>query len=108
MQQRDELIQVNDTGSSVSVCLLPGCGEHLIRTMLARECSVAMQSEDAHQALLEAMQNKFISESPTSSLVPAPFPYTQIRQPRTCLRETQLCTERIKLTNRCCVTEGMS
>uniref|UniRef100_A0A669CL28 Threonine aspartase 1 n=1 Tax=Oreochromis niloticus TaxID=8128 RepID=A0A669CL28_ORENI len=39
-----------------------GCGEHLIRTMLARECSAAMQSEDAHQALLEAMQNKFISE----------------------------------------------
>ncbi|XP_074532563.1 threonine aspartase 1 [Halichoeres trimaculatus] len=38
-----------------------GCGEHLIRTMLARECSSAMQSEDAHQALLEAMQNKFIS-----------------------------------------------
>ncbi|XP_054655611.1 threonine aspartase 1 [Dunckerocampus dactyliophorus] len=38
-----------------------GCGEHLIRTMLARECSTAMQSEDAHQALLEAMQNKFIS-----------------------------------------------
>lgn len=42
---------------------VPGCGEHLIRTMLARECSAAMQSEDAHQALLEAMQNKFISES---------------------------------------------
>ncbi|XP_061914467.1 threonine aspartase 1 [Entelurus aequoreus] len=38
-----------------------GCGEHLIRTMLARECSAAMQSKDAHQALLEAMQNKFIS-----------------------------------------------
>ncbi|CAB1423789.1 unnamed protein product [Pleuronectes platessa] len=38
-----------------------GCGEHLIRTMLARECSTAMQSEDAHQALLDAMQNKFIS-----------------------------------------------
>ncbi|KAK2922045.1 threonine aspartase 1 isoform X2 [Channa argus] len=38
-----------------------GCGEHLIRTMLAQECSAAMQSEDAHQALLEAMQNKFIS-----------------------------------------------
>ncbi|XP_031655480.1 threonine aspartase 1 isoform X1 [Oncorhynchus tshawytscha] len=38
-----------------------GCGEHLIRTMLARECSSAMQCEDAHQALLEAMQNKFIS-----------------------------------------------
>ncbi|XP_040035189.2 threonine aspartase 1 isoform X4 [Gasterosteus aculeatus] len=38
-----------------------GCGEHLIRTMLARECSAAVQSEDAHQALLEAMQNKFIS-----------------------------------------------
>uniref|UniRef100_A0A667YZE7 Threonine aspartase 1 n=1 Tax=Myripristis murdjan TaxID=586833 RepID=A0A667YZE7_9TELE len=38
-----------------------GCGEHLIRTMLARECSAAMQSEDAHQALLEAMQHKFIS-----------------------------------------------
>uniref|UniRef100_A0A3Q3G617 Threonine aspartase 1 n=1 Tax=Kryptolebias marmoratus TaxID=37003 RepID=A0A3Q3G617_KRYMA len=40
-----------------------GCGEHLIRTVLARECSAAMQSEDAHQALLEAMQNKFISDS---------------------------------------------
>ncbi|XP_047208356.1 threonine aspartase 1 isoform X4 [Girardinichthys multiradiatus] len=39
-----------------------GCGEHLIRTMLARECSAAMQSEDAHQALLEAMQNKFIND----------------------------------------------
>lgn len=38
-----------------------GCGEHLMRTMLARECSAAMQAEDAHQALLEAMQNKFIS-----------------------------------------------
>ncbi|KAJ8412742.1 hypothetical protein AAFF_G00116930 [Aldrovandia affinis] len=38
-----------------------GCGEHLIRTVLARECSAAMQSEDAHQALLETMQNKFIS-----------------------------------------------
>uniref|UniRef100_A0AAY5ELE1 Threonine aspartase 1 n=1 Tax=Electrophorus electricus TaxID=8005 RepID=A0AAY5ELE1_ELEEL len=37
-----------------------GCGEHLMRTMLARECSTAMQTEDAHQALLEAMQNKFI------------------------------------------------
>ncbi|KAJ8360349.1 hypothetical protein SKAU_G00168740 [Synaphobranchus kaupii] len=38
-----------------------GCGEHLIRTVLARECSTAVQSEDAHQALLETMQNKFIS-----------------------------------------------
>uniref|UniRef100_A0AAY4E854 Threonine aspartase 1 n=1 Tax=Denticeps clupeoides TaxID=299321 RepID=A0AAY4E854_9TELE len=38
-----------------------GCGEHLVRTMLARECSTAMQAEDAHQALLEAMQTKFIS-----------------------------------------------
>ncbi|CAL8257965.1 unnamed protein product [Lota lota] len=38
-----------------------GCGEHLIRTMLARECSAALQSEDAHQALLDAMQNQFIS-----------------------------------------------
>ncbi|XP_073690704.1 threonine aspartase 1 [Garra rufa] len=38
-----------------------GSGEHLIRTMLARECSTAMQTENAHQALLEAMQNKFIS-----------------------------------------------
>lgn len=55
------------------MCLLPGCGEHLIRTMLARECSAAMQSEDAHQALLEAMQNKFISESPTCSLIPTAF-----------------------------------
>ncbi|XP_051504657.1 threonine aspartase 1-like isoform X1 [Myxocyprinus asiaticus] len=38
-----------------------GSGEHLIRTMLAKECSTAMQAENAHQALLEAMQNKFIS-----------------------------------------------
>ncbi|MGH0123817.1 UNVERIFIED_CONTAM: hypothetical protein FKN15_029939 [Acipenser sinensis] len=38
-----------------------GCGEHLVRTMLARECSIALQSEDAHHALLETMQNKFIS-----------------------------------------------
>ncbi|KAJ8248060.1 hypothetical protein GJAV_G00237800 [Gymnothorax javanicus] len=38
-----------------------GCGEHLIRTVLARECSAAVQSDDAHQALLETMQNKFIS-----------------------------------------------
>ncbi|XP_048392646.1 threonine aspartase 1 isoform X3 [Stegostoma tigrinum] len=36
------------------------CGEHLVRTMLARECSVALQAEDAHQALLETMQKKFI------------------------------------------------
>lgn len=53
------------------VCVSPGCGEHLIRTMLARECSAAMQSEDAHQALLEAMQNKFISESASCSLMTA-------------------------------------
>lgn len=46
-------------------CFFPGCGEHLIRTMLARECSSAMQTEDAHRALLETMQNKFISECPT-------------------------------------------
>ncbi|XP_043399965.1 threonine aspartase 1 isoform X7 [Chelonia mydas] len=38
-----------------------GCGEHLVRTILARECSRALQTEDAHQALLETMQNKFIS-----------------------------------------------
>ncbi|KPP68170.1 threonine aspartase 1-like [Scleropages formosus] len=38
-----------------------GCGEHLMRTMLARECSASAQSEDAHQALLDTMQNKFIS-----------------------------------------------
>ncbi len=44
------------------VCIFAGSGEHLIRTMLARECSTAMQAENAHQALLEAMQNKFISE----------------------------------------------
>lgn len=58
----EELTHVHHTGSNVSVHLLSGCGEHLIRTMLARECSAAMQSEDAHRALLEAMQNKFISE----------------------------------------------
>ncbi|XP_078412592.1 threonine aspartase 1 isoform X4 [Cetorhinus maximus] len=39
-----------------------GCGEHLVRTMLARECSVALQAEDAHQALLETMQKKFVLE----------------------------------------------
>ncbi|XP_063104749.1 threonine aspartase 1 isoform X2 [Cavia porcellus] len=39
-----------------------GCGEHLVRTILARECSHALQAEDAHQALLETMQNKFIME----------------------------------------------
>uniref|UniRef100_A0A8C5MJT7 Taspase 1 n=1 Tax=Leptobrachium leishanense TaxID=445787 RepID=A0A8C5MJT7_9ANUR len=39
-----------------------GCGEHLVRTILARECSLALQAEDAHQALLESMQNKFIVE----------------------------------------------
>ncbi|XP_028611012.1 threonine aspartase 1 isoform X3 [Grammomys surdaster] len=39
-----------------------GCGEHLVRTILARECSRALQAEDAHQALLETMQNKFIME----------------------------------------------
>jgi len=44
------------------VCTVTGSGEHLIRTMLARECSTSMQTENAHQALLEAMQNKFISE----------------------------------------------
>ncbi|XP_043912146.1 threonine aspartase 1 isoform X2 [Protopterus annectens] len=38
-----------------------GCGEHLVRTLLARECSVALQAEDAHHALLETMQKKFIS-----------------------------------------------
>ncbi|XP_051000693.1 threonine aspartase 1 isoform X7 [Acomys russatus] len=38
-----------------------GCGEHLVRTILARECSHALQAEDAHQALLETMQSKFIS-----------------------------------------------
>ncbi|XP_063047724.1 threonine aspartase 1 isoform X2 [Engraulis encrasicolus] len=37
-----------------------GCGEHLMRTMLARECSSALQAEDAHHALLETMQTKFI------------------------------------------------
>ncbi|XP_025004378.1 threonine aspartase 1 isoform X6 [Gallus gallus] len=40
-----------------------GCGEHLVRTILARECSCALQTEDAHQALLETMQNKFIARS---------------------------------------------
>lgn len=33
-----------------------------MRTMLARECSTAMQADNAHQALLDAMQNKFIGE----------------------------------------------
>lgn len=51
----------NDMISYSTAVSTSGCGEHLIRTMLARECSSAVQSEDAHQALLEAMQNKFIS-----------------------------------------------
>lgn len=45
-----------------------GCGEHLVRTLLARECSCALQNEDAHQALLETMQNKFISKYIISKL----------------------------------------
>ncbi|XP_041108870.1 threonine aspartase 1 isoform X3 [Polyodon spathula] len=49
---------VNPYSTAVSTS---GCGEHLVRTMLARECSIALQSEDAHHALLETMQNKFIS-----------------------------------------------
>lgn len=69
MQQRIEFV----IHFYLCLCLWPGCGEHLIRTMLAQECSAAMQSEDAHQALLEAMQNKFISESPSCSPVHTPF-----------------------------------
>lgn len=38
-----------------------GCGEHLMKTMLSRECALAMQAEDAHQALLHTMQHKFIN-----------------------------------------------
>lgn len=45
-----------------AACVFLGCGEHLVRTLLARECSCALQNEDAHQALLETMQNKFISK----------------------------------------------
>ncbi|KAG9344286.1 hypothetical protein JZ751_010955 [Albula glossodonta] len=51
-----------------------GCGEHLVRTVLARECSMAVQSEDAHQALLETMQNKFISKNHYFALHPTPAP----------------------------------
>uniref|UniRef100_A0A8D0KP52 Taspase 1 n=1 Tax=Salvator merianae TaxID=96440 RepID=A0A8D0KP52_SALMN len=46
-----------------------GCGEHLVRTLLARECSCALQNEDAHQALLETMQNKFIAVSSFDSMI---------------------------------------
>lgn len=80
------------------VCPVPGCGEHLIRTMLARECSAAMQSEDAHQALLEAMQNKFISESPARCPITAAFPYARICQPRA-LFFCEKHIERIKQTD---------
>lgn len=68
MQQLKRHFKSSVSFACVCLCFLPGCGEHLIRTMLARECSAAMQSEDAHQALLEAMQNKFISKTHTSSL----------------------------------------
>ncbi|KAJ7405078.1 Threonine aspartase 1 [Willisornis vidua] len=47
---------LNQMNFSILAC----CGEHLVRTILARECSCALQTEDAHQALLETMQNKFI------------------------------------------------
>lgn len=60
--------RVDGPGLKLKLCFFvvsTGCGEHLIRTMLARECSTAMQAEDAHQALLEAMQNKFIGKTPT-------------------------------------------
>ncbi|XP_043992571.1 threonine aspartase 1 isoform X2 [Gambusia affinis] len=60
----ENVCNMNSYSTAVSTS---GCGEHLIRTMLARECSAAMQSEDAHQALLEAMQNKFISSPFLSS-----------------------------------------
>uniref|UniRef100_A0A4W3KKT7 Taspase, threonine aspartase, 1 n=1 Tax=Callorhinchus milii TaxID=7868 RepID=A0A4W3KKT7_CALMI len=52
----------NTGGSNVysTAVSTSGCGEHLVRTMLARECSVALQAEDAHQALLETMQKKFV------------------------------------------------
>ncbi|TRY56021.1 hypothetical protein DNTS_013853, partial [Danionella cerebrum] len=49
-----------DISSYSTAVSTSGSGEHLIRTMLARECSTAMQTENAHQALLDAMQKKFI------------------------------------------------
>lgn len=52
---------------------LVGCGEHLVRTILARECSHALQAEDAHQALLETMQNKFISKWNAETRTPCEY-----------------------------------
>lgn len=59
--------------SSVVFLGLVGCGEHLVRTILARECSHALQAEDAHQALLETMQNKFISKWNFGKRTPSPY-----------------------------------
>lgn len=59
--------------SSVVFLGLVGCGEHLVRTILARECSHALQAEDAHQALLETMQNKFISKCNFGKRTPSPY-----------------------------------
>uniref|UniRef100_A0A8C4NB21 Taspase, threonine aspartase, 1 n=1 Tax=Eptatretus burgeri TaxID=7764 RepID=A0A8C4NB21_EPTBU len=52
--------RANGTNAFSSASSTSGCGEQLVRTMLARECTCAMQKEDAHQAILETMQNKFI------------------------------------------------
>nr|XP_035962733.1 threonine aspartase 1 isoform X2 [Halichoerus grypus] len=52
-----------------------GCGEHLVRTILARECSHALQAEDAHQALLETMQNKFIRDLSRKKLLQLRSPF---------------------------------
>uniref|UniRef100_UPI00358F6773 threonine aspartase 1 isoform X2 n=1 Tax=Myxine glutinosa TaxID=7769 RepID=UPI00358F6773 len=52
--------RANGTNAFSSASSTSGCGEQLVRTMLARECTCAMQKEDAHQALLETMQDKFI------------------------------------------------
>lgn len=84
--------------NEVFLCASTGCGEHLIRTMLARECSIAMQAEDAHQALLEAMQNKFIGKTPTCRC------NSQMRWAKNMFESRQpLAPKRVKPTNRCCL-----
>lgn len=88
----------------VFLCASTGCGEHLIRTMLARECSAAMQAEDAHQALLEAMQNKFIGKTPTRRRIPP-----RRVGPRMCLKSRQPRAPRgVKPTNRCCINAWLN
>ena len=52
----------NGLESSISVCT-SGCGEHLIRTMLSKEISDAVNSSNCPtSALYDSLSKKFLSE----------------------------------------------